>query len=137
TRFGAFHLDHPERLVAIGRGLYRLPAGLVLEPGDPAATGFKEIIQGALELSRIDQALARAREGLSFLDQGTLLGTPKLSDLGIDGRGFFLVRRPTDGRLFATRAGAFEFDAEAVPACISPISKPPFRNHICAFREAA
>ena len=111
-RIALQHLDHPERLVAIGRGLYRLPAGLVLEPGDPAATGFKEIIQGALELSRIDQELARAREGLSFHEQGILLGTPKLSDLAIDGCGFFLLRRPTDGRLFATRAGAFEFDAE-------------------------
>jgi flagellar hook protein FlgE len=42
--------------------------------------------------------------------QGSLASTGKDTDLGISGNGFFLVKNPTDGQVFATRAGDFRWD---------------------------
>ncbi len=42
--------------------------------------------------------------------QGSLESTGKGSDLGISGNGFFIVKNPTDGQTYATRAGDFHWD---------------------------
>jgi flagellar hook protein FlgE len=42
--------------------------------------------------------------------QGSLSTTGLDTDLGISGNGFFLVKNPADGQLFATRAGNFHMD---------------------------
>jgi flagellar hook protein FlgE len=42
--------------------------------------------------------------------QGSLASTGKDSDLGISGNGFFQVKNPVDGTVYATRAGDFRWD---------------------------
>jgi flagellar hook protein FlgE len=42
--------------------------------------------------------------------QGALSTTGLNTDLGISGNGFFLVKNPADGQIFATRAGNFRID---------------------------
>ncbi len=42
--------------------------------------------------------------------QGSLESTGKSTDLGISGNGFFMVKSPTDGQTYATRAGNFRWD---------------------------
>ena len=42
--------------------------------------------------------------------QGALSTTGLNTDLGISGNGFFLVKNPADGQIFATRAGNFRVD---------------------------
>lgn len=42
--------------------------------------------------------------------QGPISTTGSPTDLAISGQGFFLVRNPTDGDTFATRAGNFQID---------------------------
>ena len=42
--------------------------------------------------------------------QGSLASTGKETDLGISGNGFFLVKNPVDGQVYATRAGDFRWD---------------------------
>jgi flagellar hook protein FlgE len=52
--------------------------------------------------------------GLSTIDnifkQGTFESTNSDTDVAIDGEGFFIVKEPTGGANFYTRAGAFSFD---------------------------
>lgn len=43
-------------------------------------------------------------------NQGSLESTGKPTDLGISGNGFFIVKSPTDGAVYATRAGDFRWD---------------------------
>jgi flagellar hook protein FlgE len=43
--------------------------------------------------------------------QGSLQSTGVASDLGVSGNGFFVVKDPTDGAEYATRAGNFSIDA--------------------------
>jgi flagellar hook protein FlgE len=47
----------------------------------------------------------------SNFTQGALQTTGQSTDLGISGNGFFIVRNPTDGALYATRAGDFRIDS--------------------------
>lgn len=42
--------------------------------------------------------------------QGSLSSTGNGTDLGISGNGFFIVRNPADGSVYATRAGEFRWD---------------------------
>lgn len=42
--------------------------------------------------------------------QGSLESTGKPTDLGIAGNGFFIVKSPTDGNVYATRSGDFRWD---------------------------
>jgi len=42
--------------------------------------------------------------------QGALTSTGVTTDLGISGRGFFIVRDPTSGAVYATRDGSFRID---------------------------
>jgi flagellar hook protein FlgE len=46
------------------------------------------------------------------LTQGILVSTQSPSDLGIEGNGFFALRRTNDNARFATRAGAFYIDGD-------------------------
>lgn len=42
--------------------------------------------------------------------QGSLSSTGNGTDLGISGNGFFIVRNPADGSVYATRAGEFQWN---------------------------
>ena len=42
--------------------------------------------------------------------QGSLASTGNGTDLGISGNGFFIVRNPADGSVYATRAGEFRWN---------------------------
>jgi flagellar hook protein FlgE len=44
--------------------------------------------------------------------QGALQTTGQGTDLGISGNGFFVVKNPVDGALYATRAGDFRVDSQ-------------------------
>ena len=44
--------------------------------------------------------------------QGALQTTGQGTDLGVSGNGFFIVRNPTDGAEYATRAGDFRIDSD-------------------------
>lgn len=46
----------------------------------------------------------------SNFSQGALTSTGVTTDLGISGRGFFIVQDPTSGSVFATRDGSFRID---------------------------
>ncbi|MDB6093984.1 MAG: Flagellar basal body protein [Verrucomicrobia bacterium] len=46
----------------------------------------------------------------SNFSQGSLESTGKGTDLGISGNGFFIVKNPTDGQVYATRSGDFRWD---------------------------
>lgn len=46
----------------------------------------------------------------SRFEQGELTGTGVPSDLAVSGNGFFVVRNPVDGSVYATRAGNFRID---------------------------
>jgi flagellar hook protein FlgE len=43
-------------------------------------------------------------------NQGSLASTGKVTDLGISGNGFFHVKNPVDGSVYASRAGDFRWD---------------------------
>ncbi len=105
---------HPGTLVRYTNGLYRIPPTAVplaqLQPDRP--TPPIQIIEGALELSQIEESLISERLKLAFHIQGTVTQTGNPADIGIVGNGFFLLRRPQDGKLYATRAGAFRLDEE-------------------------
>jgi flagellar hook protein FlgE len=46
----------------------------------------------------------------SDFSQGSLQSTGKPTDLGISGNGYFIVKNPADGSVYATRAGDFRWD---------------------------
>jgi flagellar hook protein FlgE len=73
--------------------------------------GTTRIEQGQLELVNVSRDLLRLRRQLSFFPQGALFRTTNLTDLAIDGSGFFLLKHPLTGEKFVTRCGDFHLDA--------------------------
>lgn len=105
----AFH--SPERLVAGGLGLFSgvTQAGPFLADSLPASRAGM-IHPGALELISATRELLALRRKLPFFLQGTLRRTGNPIDLALAGQGFFVVRDPASGSLYATRRGGFHFD---------------------------
>jgi flagellar hook protein FlgE len=60
----------------------------------------------------MDENLIDQRRHLAFHEQGSVWLTGNKADIAIVGPGFLLLRRPEDGKLYATRAGAFNLDAD-------------------------
>ena len=73
--------------------------------------GTTRIEQSGLELVNVTRELLRMRQSLSFFPQGALYQTTNLTDLAIDGSGFFLLKHPLTGEKFVTRCGDFHLDA--------------------------
>lgn len=102
---------------AIARGnfdLYPLATnnGLWSSLAPPITGDLGWLVGEALEVSQFDTNLLAVRNRLNFFRQGSILiGTEVMSDLGIMGPGFFTVRDPVANTLYATRNGAFQWDA--------------------------
>lgn len=78
---------------------------------DPGRFGANQsrIVSG-LELINVTSDLLAHRRSLKYFPQGAIRSTHNLTDLGIAGPGFFLLREPQSGAQFATRNGRFHFD---------------------------
>ena len=81
--------------------------------GQPVAPGSSGT--GWLMVGFIEQLVPELQLGLytgppKSVSQGVLVPTQVPTDLGIEGNGFFVLRRTNDNVLFATRAGAFYLD---------------------------
>lgn len=95
-------------------GIYLVPEGLENQFGLPGEGGLGTIHSGFLRLEpesvRMTVHPPANKAGTSA--KGVLTLTSRSLDLGIRGEGFFLLRDPQTTRLFATRAGMFEKDAD-------------------------
>ena len=78
--------------------------------GAPETQGLGKVVQGFLESSQFDSNLLAVRSNINFFNQGSLVTTTNPANLGISGAGFFTVRDPVKGVLYATRNGAFQLD---------------------------
>lgn len=77
---------------------------------EPGADGMGWVMAGADELSQFDQSILEARAKLTFPLQGALKPAPSNTGLAIAGNGFFTVKNPVTGQVFATRNGTFALD---------------------------
>ena len=105
----AFH--SPERLMASGLGIFSGVAQAGPFPAEmlPSSRAGR-IHQGALELINATRELLALRRKLPFFLQGALRRTGNPTDLALTSLGFFVVRDPASGSIYATRRGDFHFD---------------------------
>jgi flagellar hook protein FlgE len=85
--------------------------GLWLSPAQPETDGTGWLVSGALEVGQFDTNLLFVRNNLIFFGQGFLQISSRASDLAISGNGYFTLRNPVSGELYATRLGAFLLDS--------------------------
>jgi len=106
----------PELLIRKSYKLYvPAPAAGPLErPAPPASAGLGELRSGWFDftLEPVRLSLLSNARLTGALTQGVLTRTGFQTDLGLEGAGFFLVRDPKSGAIFATRVGMFLVDAE-------------------------
>lgn len=111
SRVRLFAFQHPELLVATPLGRY---AGVAAAGPMPATLPLNissgHIRQASLELINVPQDLIALRRTLSFFDQGFIQLTNSATCVAIAGTGFFQVKNPTNGQIFATRRGDFHLD---------------------------
>jgi flagellar hook protein FlgE len=79
------------------------------------ADSFSNVLQSATPapggaVSEVGTGVNISGVGTNFT-QGSLSATGVPSDLAVSGNGFFIVKDPTDGSEFATRAGNFSVDS--------------------------
>jgi flagellar hook protein FlgE len=85
-------------------------AGPLPQPVPPGSGGTGWLVPGVLE-QLVPQLQLSSFEGWpKSFSQGVLVPTDVPTDIGIEGNGFFVLRRTNDGALFATRAGGFYLD---------------------------
>ncbi len=77
----------------------------------PGAGGNGYLVSGTLEQLVPTLQLSRIAAPPQTFTQGILVPSGVPADIGIEGNGFFLLRRTNDNTFFATRAGAFYLDA--------------------------
>ena len=83
------------------------------------ADAFSETLRGSAGANGTSSGVASVQIGSgvttsairNIYTQGGLVGTGVVTDLGVSGDGFFIVRDPVNGAQFATRAGTFRLDA--------------------------
>ena len=100
------------KLRKMGFGYYALeqPAMPLAQPLPPGTAGLGLLAEGRLEVPMPTLQLTRVPAQVSPSSQGVLYQTFNPTDMAIEGRGFFMVRDPTNNLLYATRAGAFLTD---------------------------
>jgi flagellar hook protein FlgE len=100
---------HPESLVKTNFGLYPMSAstGPWTNPLPPTTAGLGWVIAGNVEASQFDQSILYVRQHLNFFVQGSIETVSNVTDLAINGLGFFTVRDPANNVFYATRHGAF------------------------------
>jgi flagellar hook protein FlgE len=95
-------------------GIYLIPGEIENRFGRPGEGGLGTIRSGFLRLEpeSVRMTVHQPANKAGASAKGVLTCTSRSLDLGIRGEGFFLVRDPQTSRLFATRAGMFEKDAD-------------------------
>jgi len=78
----------------------------------PGTSGTGALLPGYLQQLAPELQLSLNHGPPKILSQGLLVDTSVDTDLGIQGNGFFVLRRTNDNAHFATRAGAFYIDAQ-------------------------
>jgi flagellar basal body rod protein FlgG len=106
--------QHPERLQPASHSLYRglEAAGPLGSPARPLQDGAGALVHGALELAQVSEETMEIRRTLNLFQQGQTMVTGSPTDLCILGPGFFVLKRPSDGSLFASRDGRFHVDLD-------------------------
>jgi flagellar hook protein FlgE len=106
------NVSHPQGLQKAGQYLYKLdPATGILPMAQPPGTdGLGLLEMGSEELPVTTLTINRLHGPPSPLAHGLLHPTGVPTDFGIEGNGFFRLRDPNTGALFASRAGAFQQD---------------------------
>ena len=82
------------------------------------ADSFSNTLQGSAPSTATssNQSAIQVGSGVSLsgistnFTQGNVSSTGKPTDLAISGNGYFMVKNPTDGTVYATRAGEFRWD---------------------------
>lgn len=75
-----------------------------------AADAFSNTLQSVLGAPVQVGSGVTTSQVTSIFTQGSMSYTGSSTHLGLEGNGFFVVRDPASGALFATRDGSFEFD---------------------------
>jgi flagellar hook protein FlgE len=102
----------PEQLRKAGRYLYAWDA--TAEPSallPPATNGVGALVAG-LEMPIPRLTLNGIPTNEPAVQPGRLIGGHVETDLGLEGKGFFILRDPANQKLYATRAGAYKWDPE-------------------------
>ena len=104
--------QNPSLLTQIWNSMFVWPsaAGPLPQPVAPGASGTGSVLSGYLNLMVPELQLSLCAGSTNTFSQGFLVDTSNPTDLGIQGNGFFVLRRTNDNALFATRAGAFYVD---------------------------
>jgi len=104
--------DQPASLTATNRARYIIGANASPEVIDNPGGIFEDGIRsGNLELINVTPDLLAIRQTLNLPVQGSIVNTGVATDLAMSGRGYFSLRDPASGNLFATRCGTFHLDA--------------------------
>jgi flagellar hook protein FlgE len=85
-------------------------AGPLPQPVPPGTSGTGRLVIGTLEQLTPKLQLSRYAGPPQSFSQGVLVSTGVSTDVGVEGSGFFILRRTNDNTLFATRAGSFYLD---------------------------
>jgi flagellar hook protein FlgE len=103
------NFQYPSALTRVGDRLFTWSNndGPLAQPVTPGTSGT-----GWLQSGELEELLPKLQLGVytgppKTFSQGMLVPTGNSSDLGIEGNGFFILRRTNDNALFATRAGTF------------------------------
>jgi flagellar hook protein FlgE len=106
------NFQDPSALAAQGWRFYgwEAPAGPLRQPEPPGTAGTGPLVVGVLEQLTPAMQIGRYAGPPQMFSQGVLAPTGLMTDVGIEGNGFFVVRRTNDNALFATRAGSFYVD---------------------------
>jgi flagellar hook protein FlgE len=74
---------------------------------------FSNVFNAALGQSKMQIGRGVTMSGISSnWNAGTMQNSNNVTDLAINGQGMFIVRDPSDGAQYYTRAGQFEFDRD-------------------------
>ncbi len=74
---------------------------------------FSNVFNAALGQSKMQIGRGVTMSGISSnWNAGTMQNSSNVTDLAINGQGMFIVRDPSDGAQYYTRAGQFEFDRD-------------------------
>jgi len=106
------NFENPSALIAQGwqRFGWSAAAGPLPQPVPPGTSGTGWLEPGTLEQLVPNLQITSNTGPPQSFSRGVLIPTGVSTDIGIEGGGFFVLRRTNDNALFATRAGAFYND---------------------------
>jgi flagellar hook protein FlgE len=105
--------QNPSALARIWDNMFDCSAAaglLFAQPVPPDISGTGALLSGYLEQLVPELQLSIYTGPSPTFSQGILAPTGIVTDLGVQGNGFFVLRRTNDNALFATRAGGFYLD---------------------------